>query len=116
MLGADSGYCAGTHVGDTAGIEDRLWRPGPRIEQRQYGEFGRKAKFVVIDKVADHLHPRGIDRLLDRAAQHVEMSVRNARLEMHSWLDHRLSAPLAGKARLVDNIASSVILSSSISR
>jgi len=70
VLGADRGDGAGAHVGDAAGIEDRLGRAGARIEQGQDGEFGRKAEFVIVDEVADHLHPaESIGSLIARAAR-----------------------------------------------
>src|ERR1700688_501016 len=98
MLGADRGHGAGAHIGDAAGIEDRLGRAGARIEQCKDGKLGRKAELVVVDEVTDDLDARGIDRRLDGAAQYVEMPVGDAGLEMNAGFDHRFAPALTGKA------------------
>src|SRR5258708_19280878 len=99
MLGADRGHRTGAHVGDAAGIEDRLWRAGTRIEQREDSKLGRKTELVVVDEVADDLDACGIDRRLDGAAQHVEMPVGHTRFEMNPGFDHRFPPALTGEAR-----------------
>src|SRR5216683_1421697 len=100
MFGADRRHGAGTHVGNAARIQDRLRRAGARIEQRQDRKLGRKANFVVVYEVANNLDARGVDRRFDRAAQNIEMTVCNARLEMDARFDHRLAPSLTGEARL----------------
>src|SRR3546814_13251687 len=70
------------------------------IKQQQDGQFGRQVVLVVVDEVADHLDAGGINRLAQRAAQHVEMAVGDAGLEMHARVDHRLAPALAGQAGL----------------
>src|SRR3546814_1659135 len=84
ILGTDGGDRAGAHVGDAAGIQDRLRHAGARIKQQQDGQFGRQVVLVVVDEVADHLDAGGINRLAQRAAQHVEMAVGDAGLELRS--------------------------------
>ena len=100
MLGADRGHRAGAHVGDAAGIQDRLRDAGAWVEQGQDGELGRQAALVVVHEVADDLDPGRVDRLLDRPAQHVEVPVGDAGFEMHPRLDHRLAAALARQRAL----------------
>src|ERR1700722_12470844 len=99
MLGANRRYRAGAHIGDAASVEDGPGRAGARIEQRQDAKLGRKAELVVVDEVADDLDTRGIDRRLDGAAQHVEMPVGDAGLEMNAGFDHRFTPALTGEAR-----------------
>ena len=74
-------------------------------------EFGRQAEFVVVDEVADDLDAGGVDRLLDRAAQHVEMAVGDARAR-DACAARSPSRPRPGSARLASiaaRISSSVI-------
>src|SRR5260221_7612798 len=99
MLGADRGHRAGAHVGDAAGIEERLRYTGARIEQRQDRKLGRETELVVVDEVADDFDARGIDGRLDGAAQHVEMAVGHAGLEMYAGFDHGFAPALTGEAR-----------------
>ena len=61
IFGADRGHRAGAHVGDAAGVEDRLRRAGARIEQRKHRELRREAELVVVDEIADDLDAGGID-------------------------------------------------------
>src|SRR5260221_2094053 len=98
MLGADRGHRTGAHVGDAAGIEDRLWRAGTRVEQREDSKLGRKTELVVVDEVADDLDACGIDRRLDGAAQYVEMPVGHTGVEMNPGFDHRFPPALTGEA------------------
>ena len=71
-----------------------------RIEQQQRRQLRGQALLVVVDEVADDLHAGAADGRADGAAQHVEMAVRHAGLEMHARLDHRLAAALRRKRRL----------------
>src|SRR5260370_25664764 len=98
MLGADRGHGAGAHIGDAAGIQDRLRRTRARIEQRENGQLGRKTELVIVDEVADDFDARGIDRCLDGAAQDVEMPVGDAGLEVNAGFDHRFAPALTGEA------------------
>jgi hypothetical protein len=82
-------------------IEDRRRRAVARIEQGQHTVFRGPAGFVVIDEIAHHLDPGGIDLAADPAAQHVEVALRSgARFQMHARLDHRLAPALHGQAAL----------------
>src|SRR3546814_10541883 len=73
ILGTDGGDRAGAHVGDAAGIQDRLRHAGARIKQQQDGQFGRQVVLVVVDEVADHLDAGGINRL-DRKSTRLNSS------------------------------------------
>src|SRR3546814_3502613 len=54
ILGTDGGDRAGAHVGDAAGIQDRLRHAGARIKQQQDGQFGRQV--VLVDRKSTRLN------------------------------------------------------------
>jgi hypothetical protein len=97
---ADRGDGTGAHVGDHRGVDDRLRHPGPAVHQQQDRQLRGQPVQVVVVEVGDDLHAGGVHRAAHRAAQHVEVPVRDARLEVHARLDHRLAAPLRGELRL----------------
>jgi hypothetical protein len=69
-----------------------------RVHQQQEAHLGRQALLIVVHEVADHLHAGKAYGRAERPAQHVEVTVGDPRLKMHSGLDHRLAAPLRREA------------------
>ena len=117
IFGADRGDRAGAHVGDAAGVQDRLGRADARIEQRQDAELGGQALLVVVDEVADDLDAGGVDRRADGAAQHVEMAVGHAGFRCTRGSITVSPRPCAARlASIAARISSSVIVSASMSR
>jgi hypothetical protein len=97
VLAAQRGDGPGAHLGDRGGVQDRHRPPGARVEQVEDAELGRQALLVVVDEVADHLHPGQAQRR-HVAAQHVEMAVEGrVRHQMHARLDDGLAPALGAQ-------------------
>ena len=100
MPRANRRHCAGAHVGDVGGIDDRHRGAGFRVEQIEDGQFGRQADFVVAVIVADDFHPGKAERA-DVATQHVEVAGGVLlRRQVHARLDGGLTPRLRNQCTL----------------
>ncbi len=73
MARAESCERSGPHVGQSRGGEDRDGHAGQDVVERQQPELGGQPEGVIVEVVADDLHPRKLERR-DVAAEDVEMA------------------------------------------
>ena len=97
MARAESRERSRSHIGQLRGGEDRDGHAGQHVVERQQPELGRQPEGVIVEVVADDLHPRKLERR-DVAAEDVEMAAeRGVGLEVDARLELRRAETLCAQ-------------------